>query len=127
MIDQTNLLAGVVLVLVVIELMVLLSILRHVRNIGMPQTMGMPTKPHKSFFGRSAQQPQANPQPQMTVVSKLPELPSIQQPQANPQPQQPQPEPEPETFTCKRCKKEFADKKKLQRHIGMAHYKDLEV
>ena len=32
-----------------------------------------------------------------------------------------------EIFKCKKCQKEFADKKKLQRHIGMAHYMDLSI
>lgn len=36
------------------------------------------------------------------------------------------------TFTCKRCtakgvEKVFTDEKRLKRHIGMAHYQDLEV
>lgn len=35
--------------------------------------------------------------------------------------------PEPEIFSCRKCGKDFKDKKKLQRHIGMAHYQDLEI
>ena len=33
----------------------------------------------------------------------------------------------PEIFKCRKCNKEFNDKKKLQRHIGMAHYQDLKI
>ena len=30
-------------------------------------------------------------------------------------------------FSCKHCKKEFADETKLQRHMGMAHYKEIAI
>ena len=53
---------------------------------------------------------------------------SIQEPEIT-QPPKPEAEPEPatEVFKCKKCGKEFSELKKLQRHVGMAHYKDLEV
>ena len=42
----------------------------------------------------------------------------------------PEPKPEPKkpaTFKCRKCGKPFPEEKKLKRHIGMAHYQDLEI
>ena len=62
---------------------------------------------------------------QPIVVSSLPPLPPA--PPTEPQPENaPDPEPEP-VFKCKKCGKEMPDKKKLQRHIGMSHYMDLDI
>jgi len=40
---------------------------------------------------------------------------------------EPTKEAQPLTFKCKKCNKEFPDETKLRRHIGMSHYKDLEI
>lgn len=60
-------------------------------------------------------------QPQPEIINKTQPPPVALIPQPPKQPKQI------ETFKCKKCNKEFNDKKKLQRHIGMAHYQDLEI
>ena len=47
-------------------------------------------------------------------------------------PEEFKPEPQPTTFKCKKCEakgieKQFPNEKRLKRHIGMAHYADLEI
>lgn len=50
------------------------------------------------------------------------------EPQEQPQQQEEvEEEPEDVLYTCPKCKKQFPDKKKLQRHIGMAHYMDVKI
>lgn len=78
------------------------------------------------------------PQPQQPILVQPPRMtkPVMQQPQPTPEPQvnpfdnlikpTPQPAPEPE-FLCKYCGKEMETEQKLRRHIGMAHYKELEI
>jgi len=102
------LMVGAILVFSVIELLILLHMLKQIRNRGITKTvMETPMQLHT---------------PSQQTISKAPE---VLEPKTLPQEQEP--EPTPETFVCKKCKKEFTDKKKLQRHIGMAHYKDLEI
>ena len=75
----------------------------------------------------------------MAYVSEMPE--PIAGPQPLTEPEQivedvlkeveekakPEPEQKPKTFKCKKCQKEFPEENKLRRHIGMSHYKDLEI
>jgi len=113
----------VVLFLLIIILIFLIATRRQIKNMGAgPVTVPMPDT-RQNIFGRIIHKMPPvpiEPKPQQpVVVEKMEE--QVAEKAAEPQPK------EPETFKCKKCKKEFADKKKLQRHKGMAHYMDLEV
>ena len=69
-----------------------------------------------------------NPPQQQYEIPELEKLQVVQPtPQINPVPMQPIPKPQTKKIECKKCGKDFSDEKKLKRHIGMAHYQDLEI
>ena len=100
---------GLLISLLVITLILLINIQRIIKNINKGrQELILATPP----LTAQEPQPEAEPEPEQKPEPKLVE---------------PKPKTEAEIFKCRKCGKEMPDKKKLQRHIGMAHYKDLEV
>jgi len=124
----------VTLFLLIVILIFLIAIRRQIRNMGVgvvSPPIPEPSIPRRGLFNRAIHKMPPvplEPQPQQPVVVERMEQEAARAVEKEHPIPPPAPKPsEPETFICKKCKKEFIDKKKLQRHIGMAHYKDLEI
>ena len=119
----------------------------------LPKTMNEPMNTHKIKSPQIVVEPPQQIPPKSTEMPILAE--NIQKPQNTPQevkdaleakklaeeailkaeeelekedvPPEPPVKKQKKIFKCKKCGKELKDKKKLQRHIGMAHYQDLEI